>query len=324
MIQYFYFEEAYLKAGVLEPGRVLEVKSPPVWLDLLTPDYDVLKEIDAAYGLDLPTMEEMREIETSSRLYQDGDALYMTITYIANSLGDTPETTQLTFVLKDNTLLTIRKKDIRILNHIINKLQTRGMRGPTNGISIMVLILENIIDLCSDVLEKNHAEIEIISQRIFGVDTGPKDYKTSLRQVAAVGELNSKIRESLVSLSRLNIFLSNILEKNPQQSDVLASLRTFMTDVHSLLDHAAFVSGKITFLLDATLGLVNIEQNAIIKIFSVAAVIFLPPTLIASVYGMNFKYMPELEWPLGYPLALGLMVVSAILPFVYFKFKKWL
>lgn len=324
MIQYFYFEGAYLKAGVLAPGHAGEAAAPPIWLDLLAPDMAAIGEVDRAYALDLPTQEEMQEIETSSRLYEEGGSLYMTITYIANSLGDKPETTQLTFVVKDSMLVTIRHKDMRILNHIISKLQSRGHRGEASGIAIMLMILEGIIDLCSDVLEKNHAAIEGISQHIFDQGPAPKDYKASLKQIAAVGDLNSKIRESLVSLSRQNIFLSNILERRRDQEHHQASLRTFMNDIHSLLDHAAFVSGKIAFLLDATLGLVNIEQNAIIKIFSVAAVIFLPPTLIASIYGMNFQHMPELPLVYGYPLALLLMVVSAALPFWYFKYKKWL
>ena len=142
--------------------------------------------------------------------------------------------------------------------------------------------------------------------------------------VGRQGDLNSKARESLVSLGRLTAFLASSADGHGAAAEVRGRLKTLGRDAGALADHASFLSNKITFLLDATLGMINIEQNAIIKIFSVAAVVFLPPTLVASIYGMNFRHMPELTWMPGYPMALGLMVLSAVLPFVYFKRRGWL
>jgi magnesium transporter len=322
MINYFYATDGYIKCGPAEDRQSRD--KVLVWVDLLNPEAGEITEIDEIFDVDLPTQEEMREIEISSRMYEENNASYMTITYISNALGETPQTTQLTFVLKGDLLITMRYADMRIITHLIEKTASKNHMGLKTGSALLIYILENFIDLCADVLEKNHAEIEGLSRRIFDQSSGSKGYHLSLKSIAKIAELNSQIRESLVSLSRLNIFLGAALEKVRAPKEILAKSRTLATDASALLDHAAFVSGKITFLLDATLGLVNIEQNAIIKIFSVAAVIFLPPTLVASVYGMNFHHMPELQLPWGYPMAIGIMMISALLPFLYFKYKRWL
>jgi magnesium transporter len=149
-------------------------------------------------------------------------------------------------------------------------------------------------------------------------------YKDILKAIGGKGDLTSKVRESLVSIGRLLLFLANEAEGMRWPKDVRLQLQAMQRDVLSLSDHATYLTNKITFLLDAMLGVVTIEQNNIIKIFSIAAVALMPPTLIASIYGMNFKHMPELEWIYGYPYAVGLMICSAILPFVIFKWKKWL
>ena len=170
--------------------------------------------------------------------------------------------------------------------------------------------------------------MDAISREIFEHDQGEpsisRDYQEILKRIGRKGDLNSKSRESLVSIGRLLSFVTQKLDSRPVDPQVKAQLATIAHDAHALTDHASFLSNKINFLLDATLGMINIEQNAIIKIFSVAAVVFLPPTLIASIYGMNFRLMPELGWHLGYPLALVLMVISAILPWWYFKRRGWL
>jgi magnesium transporter len=145
-----------------------------------------------------------------------------------------------------------------------------------------------------------------------------------MRAIGRKGDLNSKVRESLVSIGRLVLFLANEADGMKWPKEMRAQLKVMQRDVGSLSDHASYLSNKITFLLDAMLGMVSIEQNNIIKIFSVASVALMPPTLIASIYGMNFKHMPELEWTFGYPFALVLMIVAAILPYIYFKWRRWL
>jgi magnesium transporter len=181
-------------------------------------------------------------------------------------------------------------------------------------------LLEQIVDRLADIMEACVAELETISREIFGEDGG-RDHKEVLRRIGRVGDLSTKAKDSLLSLNRMVLFLTAQARVG---KETRTRLKTLSRDVVSITEHATFVASKVTFLLDATLGLINIEQNNIIKIFSVAAVAFLPPTLIASIYGMNFQILPELGWEYGYPMALGLMVLSAVLPFWYFKHRGWL
>ncbi len=181
-------------------------------------------------------------------------------------------------------------------------------------------LLEQIVDRLADIMEACVADLETISRQVFG-ENGSRDHKEVLRRVGRVGDLATKAKDSLLSLNRMVLFLTS---QTRVGKETRTRLKTLSRDVQSITEHATYVASKVTFLLDATLGLINLEQNNIIKIFSVAAVAFLPPTLIASIYGMNFSVLPELEWPFGYPLALGLMVLSAVLPFLYFKRKGWL
>src|SRR5262249_5486968 len=151
-----------------------------------------------------------------------------------------------------------------------------------------------------------------------------RSYNDILKSIGRRGDLTSKVRGALVSIGRLLLFLANEAESLRWPKDTRLQLQSMQRDVVSLSDHATYLSNKITFLLDAMLGVVSIEQNNIIKIFSIAAVVLMPPTLVGTVYGMNFKHMPELDWSFGYPIALGLMLVSAILPLLFFKWRKWL
>jgi magnesium transporter len=177
------------------------------------------------------------------------------------------------------------------------------------------------------VIEHIGLEVDGISHEVFEHPVTPRktgDFQRILRSLGRRGDLISKVRESLVGIGRLVMFFGQAGADAKQAKDLRARLRIMTRDVRSLTEHASFLSGKINFLLDATLGMINIEQNAIIKIFSVVAVVFLPPTLIASIYGMNFDFMPELDWSLGYPLALALMLGSALAPYLFFKRRGWL
>jgi magnesium transporter len=185
-----------------------------------------------------------------------------------------------------------------------------------------------VIDRAADILERIGLDVDRVSHDIFEPESSTADqpltYKDILKAIGSKGDLTSKVRESLVSIGRLLLFLANEAEGMRWSKDVRLQLQAMQRDVLSLSDHATYLSNKITFLLDAMLGVVQIEQNNIIKIFSIAAVALMPPTLIASIYGMNFKNMPELNWHLGYPFAVVLMLIAAILPFVFFRWKKWL
>ena len=311
-------QRADLTAGV--PGAT-------AWIDMLRPTHEEEAAVEAALGIEVPTHEEMQEIEISSRLYTENGALFMTATILSQTTTDTPEAKPVTFVLAGERLLTIRYSEPKSFQAFISR-ATRPRCGYTSGENAMVGLLETIVDRTADTLERLANDVDALSLEIFanreGRPTKTRDFQDVLRRIGRKGDLNSKIRESLVSIGRLATFASQRLDARKATKETKAQVKTLIRDVHSLTDHASYLSNKINFLLDATLGMINIEQNAIIKIFSVAAVVFLPPTLVASIYGMNFDFMPELKWLAGYPFALGLMVLSALLPYLYFKRRGWL
>jgi magnesium transporter len=198
----------------------------------------------------------------------------------------------------------------------------------TTGQDILAGLIETVIDRAADVLQMMGDRIDAISRNVFEERTDPSqrnaELQGTLRALGRLGDLASKQQESLVSIERILLFLSVNFRAARVSPDLREQVRTALRDLQSLEEHATFQSSKIQFLLDATLGLVNLEQNNIIKLFSVMAVVFMPPTLIASIYGMNFKHMPELDWPFGYPMAIVLMIVAAVLPYVFFRWKRWL
>ncbi|MCC6949800.1 MAG: magnesium transporter CorA family protein [Bradyrhizobiaceae bacterium] len=306
---------------VTEGGSVPE---GAIWLDLLSPTHEEDRAVEAATGVLVPTREEMAEIEPTSRLYIENGIRYMTATLICAAETDAPATTAVTFILGGGRLVTVRYEDPRPFPITANKL-TRYCGAGAEGSNVLIELLDAIIDRTADVLERMGAEIDLVSLRIF--ERGGKDrqsYQEILKALGKTGDLNSKVRESMVSINRLVLFLANDAEGLKLQKDQRSLVKGMARDVSSLADHATFLANKITFLLDAILGVVNLEQSNVIKIFSVVAVVLLPPTMVASVYGMNFRHMPELEWTFGYPLALVLMLASAILPYAFFKWKKWL
>ena len=304
-----------------------EVPDNAVWLDLVNPAPGEDKLIERLLGIAVPTREEMQEIEVSSRLYVENHARYMTATLMCNSDTATPKTTAVTFILSGHRLVTVRYDDPRPFMIVGNKL-ARNCPANVTGETVLIDLLDAVIDRAADILERIGAEVDRVSHDIFEPDNAASgqalSYKDILKAIGGKGDLTSKVRESLVSIGRLLLFLANEAEGMRWHKDVRLQLQANQRDVLSLSDHATYLSNKITFLLDAMLGVVTIEQNNIIKIFSIAAVALMPPTLLASIYGMNFKHMPELEWVFGYPYAVALMICSAILPFVIFKWKKWL
>jgi magnesium transporter len=195
------------------------------------------------------------------------------------------------------------------------------------GELVLMALLDVIIDRMADILEKIGGDIEAISRDIFDPTKAGKasahNFQDVLRKLGRRNDLNGKMRESLLTISRMLSFLTPTMDAKPNK-DIRGHIETLTRDLQSLQDQASYLSGKSSYLLDATLGLINIEQNNIIKIMSVAAMVFLPPTLIASVEGMNFKIMPELNWSWGYPLSILFMVFSAIVPYLWFKRRGWL
>jgi magnesium transporter len=194
--------------------------------------------------------------------------------------------------------------------------------------AVLIGLLEQIIDRLADLIERMQSDIDKLSQTVFGTDKDARGngerYDQALKTVGKQGDLTTRARESLLSINRLLTFFSFANDQTATDKAVKGRIKTAARDVGSLSDHLNYLNGQITLLLDATLGLISIDQNRIIKIFSVVAVIFMPPTLVASIYGMNFHSMPELSWEFGYPLAIGLMVLSALVPIWYFRRRGWL
>jgi magnesium transporter len=313
-----------LERRPVEPGAL-----PPaaaVWIDMVTPTQQEDRLVEQLCGIAVPTREEMQEIEVSSRLYVENGARYMTATLMCQSDTMAPKTTAVTFILTNHRLITVRYDEPKPFAVVEHKL-ARSCPVKVSGESVLVDLLDAVVDRCADLLERTGGEVDQISHSIFEPeeDAGPVSYKEVLKALGRKGDLTSKVRESLVSIGRLLLFLSTEAEGMRWNKDIRAHLLSMQRDATSLSDHATYLSNKITFLLDAMLGVVNIDQNNIIKIFSIAAVIFMPPTLVASIYGMNFHSgMIELDWAYGYPFALGLMVLAAVVPLVFFKWKKWL
>lgn len=298
-----------------------------VWVDLTEPTGEEERLVESQLRIDIPTREDMEEIEISSRLYiEEGDA-FMTATVPAKTDSDDLQMAPVTFVLVGDKLITIRYHDPRAFQTFMQRAQKSNI-GCRNGEAVLVALLEAIVDRLADVLERAQREIDAISRSIFerpgATPTKGQDLQKLLQDIGRKGDLTSNIRDSLFTIHRVTAFLAHLTTQKRSDKDVRARVKTLARDTSSLTEHSSSLSQKITFLLDATLGMINIQQNGIIKIFSVAAVVFLPPTLIASIYGMNYDHMPELDWQFGYPFALAVMVVSAVLPYVYFKRRGWL
>ena len=298
-----------------------------VWIDLLNPTKEEERFVEKEVGLAVPTREEMQEIEVSSRLYSENGAHFMTAIILYQI--DTPEplATPVTFILTETQLITVRYAEPRAISLFLGR-AGKGDVTCDSPLAIMLGLLESIIDREADLVERIQAEVDKLATSIFGIKGGTatrsRRFDLILKMVGREGEITSKARESLHSIGRVLTYVANVSAQRKEDKRVRERIKTESRDVASLIDHVTYLNARITFLLEATLGSINIEQNQIIKLFSVVAVILMPPTLVASIYGMNFEAMPELKWHLGYPLALLLMVVSAIIPYAYFRRKGWL
>lgn len=326
MITFYLAEKGRLQ--VVGQNAVVDI-SRLTWVDMLNPTDAEEAQIEKLLGINIPTREEMHEIELSNRFYQENDTLYATASIVTGANTDTPEIHAITFVLIGHCLITIRYSAPSFFKVFCERMQKGGYSNGQGNI-ILAGLLEAIINRIADILEAVGHQIDDTGRNVFrpspqeiSKTSAQPDFAAILRKVGVGGDLISKLHESLTSISRLISFIG-ISAYYPVQSPEHRKIETLRRDIQALNEHAGFLSNKISFLLDATLGMVNIQQNSIIKIFSVVAVIFLPPTLVASIYGMNFSVMPELRWPFGYPMAIIIMMISAFLPYLFFRKKGWL
>jgi magnesium transporter len=302
------------------------VPGDALWIDLLNPTAEEIAPLEAEFRIALPTRDEMQEIEASSRLYYEDGASFMTATIVSRAETEAPESHAVTFILVGSRLLTLRFSEPLPFTTYPQRAERQSGLWMT-GDMVLVGLLETIIDRTADILERVSFEVEAVSRDVFGDRAGKPpldagDFRHVLVLLGRKNDLSSKVRESLISINRLLTFLANSWESKPSK-DLKAHIKTMSRDVASLSDHTSFLANKITFLLDATLGMVSIEQNRVIRILAVASTVFLPPTVLASIWGMNFHHMPELDWVWGYPIAIVTILISGLLPFIWFRMRGW-
>ncbi|HUE79990.1 MAG TPA: magnesium transporter CorA family protein [Sphingomicrobium sp.] len=301
--------------SILDPGHG-PIPPSATWIDLEEPTREEEKLVEQAIGHNVPTPEELAEIEPSSRLFERDGALYMTLSALRGVTEGQPASAPIGFVLAGNRLVTVRYVTPGPLRAFADHVR-REPELARDALTVLVRLLDAIIDRLADELESSGTEIERISGHIFRKETERRIPATRLTalltRIGRAQSLLAKIRETAVSAGRLLSFLGASSQINTNET-ARAHIASLTTDVSSLIDHSGSLADNLTFLLDAALGLISVEQNAAMKLFSWAALIFLPPTLVAGIYGMNFEHMPELDWRYGYPLAIGLIVAAAVLP----------
>jgi len=303
------------------------------WIDMLRPDKEEVAFIQRTTGLEVPSVEDLSEIESSSRLRHQNGVLYLSAPLVYHANSDQPRTTPVGFVLSRERLITVRFEELNSFSTFADRdLATES--DPLTSAAVFAGLMDTITDRLADLLESIAAELDVLSHRLFhnpATDPDPRrpparesaDLRIILRRIGHSGDLASKLRDGLLGIGRIVPYVSS-LATEWLPAEIKPRLETVRQDVLSLSDYDAHIVNKVQLLLDATLGLINVEQNNIIKVLTIVSVVGIPPTLIASMYGMNFKGMPELDWAWGYPYGLTMIALSAILPILWFKFRGWI
>lgn len=325
MITSYAVQDNAVSAQVTAAG--VPVPEGALWVDLQAPTDDELKWVENQLAVQIPDKSEVWRNHILNRLYIENDVAFMNAVLITKVDSPHPGTSPVTFILSPRFLLTVHEIDPTSFRNFARRIQKPGANA-SNPAYMLEGLLEEVILRVAYNSEVVVDALDELSHHIFAADLddakkkpAPQMLNGILKRLGAVADLNSKINESLHSLNRMLVFFKDVVSEHPvldRNIDIL------LTDTAALATQTSFLSDKVTFQLDATLGMINVEQNLTIKIFSVVAVFFLPPTLVSSLYGMNFHYMPELDWILGYPAALTLMFLSAGIPYVYFRGRGWL
>ena len=299
-----------------------------VWLDLLEPTRNEEALAEKLIGTNVPTREEMQEIEPSSRLYEKNGVAFMTMSVLYGVDQGRPSTDPISFLLTEKHLVTVRYIDPRPFTVFVEHAHVE-QDLTTDPVTVLIRLVDAIVDRLADELESAGRELEAISNHIFERRARHERRNPELRyealmlRIGEVQRLLSRARESSVSTSRMLGFLA-ATERMRGQKNHSRHLQSLIADARALDDHSDFLADNLTFLLDASLGMISLEQNFVMKIFSVAAVVLMPPTLIAGIYGMNFEHMPELKWLYGYPFAMVLILATAIVPYWFARRRGWL
>jgi magnesium transporter len=296
------------------------------WIDLIHPSPEEEAQVERLIGVEVQSRDELRDIEPSSRLYIENGAAYLTASVVWKSDTDFAEIADVGFVLTGGRLVTIRYAEPRAFA-IFAANSAREFAG-LDGRDVFTRLIEAMIDRCAEVLESRSRRIDALSTEVFsrGSVSNPeavtRDLEATLGVIAGHQRTIAKVRESLMSLARMSGYLQTMPDIAGEKV-LKQRCRAMAVDIQSLSEHADFISENIVFLLDAALGLISVQQNQVMKVLSVAAMVFLPPTFIGTVYGMNFQDMPELSQPWAYPIALAVMAASALGPYLWFKRKGW-
>jgi len=298
------------------------------WLDMIAPTLEEHLAVEKRLTIEIPSKTEVWKNNVLNRLYIEEDVAYMTASLISKSESPYPQTSAVTFILGKQFLLTVHDISPTSFKNFSTRLLRPHEKFHTSA-HLLAGLFEEIINRVAFNSELVVSTLDEVSHDVFGtnvldrrVKKSSQFLKTAIKKLGAAADLNSQISESLHSINRLLVFVRQTC--CAQEATTTSSIDLMISDSVALKSQCAFLSDKITFLLDATLGLINAEQNVIIKLFSVMAVFFMPPTLVGTIYGMNFQHMPELDWMMGYPMALGLMVLCIIIPYIYFYKKGWL
>ncbi|AIY40030.1 Magnesium and cobalt transport protein CorA [Collimonas arenae] len=320
MINVFVLQNGRLNQVNIESHSDLE-KVQPVWVDLTEPNDQERAWVKSIYGVTLPGEDEVKDIEASARYYEaeNGD-LHLRTDFLFEEDDGPSSTVTVAFILARNILFSVHGEDLPVFRLV--RMRARSRPGSIGDYKDVLLDLyQTDAEYSADALEGVYKKLDEVSARVLQKKLTDQAAAEALSAMAHEEDLNGRIRRNMMDTRRAVSFL---MRGRLLSVDQFEDARQILRDIESLDGHTAFLFDKINFLMDATVGFININQNKIIKIFSVASVAFLPPTLIASIYGMNFRFMPEFDWSLGYPFALVLMVCSAITPFWYFRRRGWL
>jgi magnesium transporter len=300
----------------------------PIWVDLVNPTQDQAAKVAAEYRVHVPSRESLQEVETSSRVKAEGQVLYVNMPLAIQDAAAGFAPLPLGFILSPELLVTVRYSDM----HAFTKVKAQVENDPyMSSAAVFVALIDSMVDVAADMLETTSNSLAALSANTFGQNAVAAAarrkrmthaLRESLKTVGGAGDQLSRIRESLLGLQRIVGFVSETAAAW-LLPELKTQLRTAQQDLISLVDYEAHLSGKTQFLLDAILGFINTEQNEIFKVLTIVSVVGIPPTLIASMYGMNFHNMPELGWRWGYPYGLALIALSTLLPIVWFKRRGW-
>ncbi len=288
-----------------------------IWVNLINPSDEERAQVEAAFAHPLPETREIEELEASSNYFVFEQGFQVNCLFLHRVEGRL-QNTNVAFLLDNQRLVTLSAREIPLLR-LLRMRARRDINPVSDPICILMILLELKVDELADILEETHRTLETISRQV--LERNDADLQSAIDGLAESEDINGKVRLCLMDGQR---DLNFLLRRASLSSEFSERVYQMLSDIDTLLSHNTFLTEKVNFLLNAALGFINIQQARIIKIFSIAAVVFLPPTLIASSYGMNFQFMPELGWRLGYPIAITLMLASGIAPYLYFKRKGWL